>query len=97
VSDSPKTYDALALGATPPAVERIETRLERMLEAVNRNRAAFPLSLSVGVCCHDSTRHGSLQELVEEADRKMYEAKLRRRGRRSSTPTSAAADAPDKK
>ena len=57
-------------------VKRIEDAVRKANHAPDRE---FELSLSAGVAVFDPERPKTLDELIDEADRRMYEAKRRRR------------------
>lgn len=59
-------------------IEVVVNRLGSNVEEHNAQKARpYRLSLSAGVAPYDKERHASLQMLLEEADRSMYEEKLR--------------------
>ena len=69
-------FAILATEITPTDGSRLATRVEDALERVNGTPGrAFRLSLSVGVALFDPDRPRTLDELVGEADRHMYQAK----------------------
>lgn len=58
-------------------------RLRRNLEAFNREKARpYELSMSLGAAAYDPQQPCSLHQLIERADRAMYEDKRRRAGSR---------------
>jgi diguanylate cyclase (GGDEF)-like protein len=59
----------------------ILSRLEKALKKSNAGESRYELSLSVGVARFDPQNAVSLGELMEQADRDMYEQKRRRPGR----------------
>jgi diguanylate cyclase (GGDEF)-like protein/PAS domain S-box-containing protein len=75
-------FCVLLTGGEPPSTE--EPATVRLIEAITQHREdthrPYALSVSVGSAVIDPNDHASLRELVEEADRAMYEAKQTRRG-----------------
>lgn len=64
----------------------IEARLRDRLAALNAEPArAYKLALSVGVCSCDADDERAIDDVVKEADAKMYEQKRARRANRSSS------------
>lgn len=59
-------------------VERIESHLERV---VADEKKPYPLSASFGLAIYDAARHATPEDLIAEADHRMYEAKNRKRPR----------------
>jgi diguanylate cyclase (GGDEF)-like protein len=53
-------------------LQRIE---KRMAEIPAREAKPFPLTASFGVATYDPLRHGKVDDLVAEADSRMYAAK----------------------
>lgn len=70
---------------------RSTTSDEALLERIQRRARAAGLSLSVGVSTSlPDADAASLDELVERADRLMYEAKMSRKRARAATQTAMA-------
>jgi diguanylate cyclase (GGDEF)-like protein len=64
--------------------EMLRGRLQASLDDFNEHSGrAYRLSISVGICEYDPSKPQSLEALVEEADKRMYEDKKERRQRRS--------------
>ena len=81
-------FVVLTIGADDHAMERI---LERLFAAVAKaNREAqrpYALSLSLGVVACDVESGATLDQMIEEADRRMYQAKgEKRRADRHNPP-----------
>jgi diguanylate cyclase (GGDEF)-like protein len=72
-------FVVMAVGAT---LETLQPMLERLNETLAQyhaqNEIPFPLSASVGVAGQDISKPLSLEALLAQADRKMYEEKMRR-------------------
>lgn len=72
-------FAALALEADEDQTRPILTRLDENLEEYNRSRPGFhALSLSVGTAVYDPVEPRPLEDLIVEADHKMY---LHKRGK----------------
>ena len=76
-------FTVLAIDAATAHTQTLLTRLEKVLKEHNR-KMAFPydLSLSVGVSSFNLNQPCSLDELMDRADRAMYEQKRRRKALR---------------
>lgn len=73
-------FAVLATEVSPTDGDRLVTRVEDALGRANEMPGRpFALSLSVGVALHDPERPRTLDELIGEADRHMYEAKQTQR------------------
>ena len=72
---------AVILGNAPDAgIETVRNRLEkRLIEYNARREGSFRLSVSVGLTVFDPARPVTLDELIRQADARMYEEKLRRK------------------
>jgi len=69
-------FAILATEVSPTDGDRLVTRVEEALGRTNEMPGRkFALSLSVGVALYDPERPRTLDELIGEADRHMYEAK----------------------
>lgn len=72
-------FAVLANEAGPGGLRQIWRRLKENLQSKGLQEPLVPLSLSVGVARFDSQNQISLDELLNRADRTMYEAKRSRR------------------
>ncbi len=80
-------FVVLASDVDDASIAVLTTRLERALaEANQRPGRDYQLSFSVGVACFDPLAPVPMEELLVEADTRMYEAKNRRRQVRSRSP-----------
>jgi diguanylate cyclase (GGDEF)-like protein/PAS domain S-box-containing protein len=80
-------FVVLASDVDDASIAVLTTRLERALAEVNqRPDRDYLLSFSVGVACFDPLAPVPMEELLVEADTRMYEAKNRRRHVRSRSP-----------
>ncbi|HOW86587.1 MAG TPA: diguanylate cyclase [Candidatus Aminicenantes bacterium] len=71
----------LAIDIAEGRAAGLARRLEERLQARNaRPGRTFALTFSVGTCRYDPDRPASLQELLTQADRKMYQAKTSKKG-----------------
>lgn len=69
-------FVALTPNTTLEPLEIVITRLQENLEEANlASERKFLLSVSVGMTRYDSTRPCTLEELLAEADKKMYDSK----------------------
>lgn len=73
-------FAVLALEASSQHEGAILRRLEESLKKSNANESRYGLSLSVGVARFDAQHAVSLGDLMEQADRNMYEQKRKRPG-----------------
>jgi len=71
-------FAVLALKASREHEGVILHRLEKSLKKANANESRYELSLSVGLARFDPHRAASLGDLMEQADRDMYEQKRNR-------------------
>lgn len=71
-------FAVLAMDLSREHQQTILNRLHRSLRKAGRNEARYELSLSVGAAWFDPQNPVSLGELMEQADRAMYENKRRR-------------------
>jgi diguanylate cyclase (GGDEF)-like protein len=79
-------FVVLAVGATEQTLQAMLERLSNILTDYHaQDDIAFPLSASIGVIGQDPSKPMSLEALLEEADRNMYEEKVQRRKGRSLT------------
>jgi diguanylate cyclase (GGDEF)-like protein len=74
-------FVVLALEASDQNEAVILRRLEKTLKKSNASESRYELSLSVGVARFDPQNAVSLGELMEQADKDMYEQKRKRPGR----------------
>jgi diguanylate cyclase (GGDEF)-like protein/PAS domain S-box-containing protein len=68
IDDGPETGDQ-------PYLERLHQRIERYNQSSEK---AYPLSLSVGVCSAEAADTRALEQLIECADKELYEEKKRK-------------------
>ncbi len=70
-------FALLALEANDESAEALTARLRRNLLARSQTAGnrPYPLSLSVGVARYDPTHPGSVEDLLRQADARMYEQK----------------------
>jgi diguanylate cyclase (GGDEF)-like protein len=73
-------FAVLAVEASNQDEAGILRRLEKALKKSNTNESRYDLSLSVGVARFDPQNAVSLGELMEQADKDMYEQKRKRTG-----------------
>ncbi len=68
-------------GTSESSAENLRIRLNRNLGLFNaRREPSYSLSLSMGVVRYDTDQPASLENLIAEADKRMYEEKSRKRG-----------------
>jgi GGDEF domain-containing protein len=68
-------------------------RLRRAVEERSPSASApYPLSLSIGEATFDVSRHARVQDLLDEADRSMYEDKAARTRERRGAAESRAGE-----
>jgi len=73
-------FVVLAIDATQGSIAQLNARLDERLTAHNRRAdRPYELSLSIGVAHYDGVRPRTLDDLLAEADRAMYESKSRKR------------------
>ena len=74
-------FAVIPVGTAGDAVPLIVGRFQRNLDAFNaRAELPYRLSVSVGVIMYDPLRPLTLDELLAQADRSMYEQKRLKRG-----------------
>ena len=80
-------FVVLAAIGSDESPESLSTRLQENFDASNalRNRS-YNLSLSVGIAHFDDEQNHSIEELMAQADRAMYENKRQKRSRNSFGP-----------
>jgi len=72
-------FAVLMVESTEAGVERVRTGIERALASHNSSgRRLYRLSISLGISRFGGGETPSLQEMLAEADRRMYETKRRR-------------------
>jgi diguanylate cyclase (GGDEF)-like protein/PAS domain S-box-containing protein len=65
--------------------EVLRARVQAAVETFNEGSSRpYRVSVSIGLCADDPGRPARLEELVEQADKRMYEEKVRRAARRHS-------------
>jgi diguanylate cyclase (GGDEF)-like protein len=80
-------FAVLAVGTPASAGQVLAERLQQVVRAHNAaGPRRFELSLSVGLAQYDPERPCSLQQLLAQADARMYEVKQVRRQARSEAP-----------
>ncbi len=73
-------FVVLAIDATEESIAQLNARLDERLAAHNRRAdRPYELSLSIGVAHYDGVTPRTLDDLLAEADRAMYESKSRKR------------------
>jgi diguanylate cyclase (GGDEF)-like protein len=72
---------AVIMGNAPDSgIETVRNRLEKHLEQYNSRRdGSFRLAVSVGLTVFDPAKPVTVDELIRQADARMYEEKLRRK------------------
>jgi diguanylate cyclase (GGDEF)-like protein len=85
-------FAALAIETSGHNEAAIVARLRESLESVSTKESRYPLCLSVGTVRFAPGTASSIAELMEQADRAMYEAK---RSRRSVKPANSAFPCPN--
>lgn len=90
-------FVSLALLEESEGSDALCQRLEQNLAQSNaREGRRYQLSLSCGITLHEPSSPASLEELIDEADRLMYEQKKRKKAARTTTATAEYAFAPEK-
>jgi diguanylate cyclase (GGDEF)-like protein/PAS domain S-box-containing protein len=80
-------FVVLAALAHDESAESLSQRLQENFAASNASKIRpYNLALSVGIAHFDDKQNHSIEELMAEADRAMYEDKRRKRSRGSFTP-----------
>ncbi len=73
-------FAVILVNATGASVDAVQGRLAKRLQEYNsRKDASFRLSVSLGIAVFNPDQPASVDELVREADSKMYEEKQRKR------------------
>jgi two-component system cell cycle response regulator len=77
---------AVILGNAPDSgIDTVRNRLEKRLAEYNdRKDGSFRLSVSVGLTVFDPAKPVSVDELIRQADERMYEEKVRRKAARGT-------------
>jgi len=69
----------LAINAPAAGIQTILARLQRNLDRYNAQNRYYQLSLSIGVAQFDPRHETTLEELIIEADKSLYDHKRRKR------------------
>ena len=73
-------FVVLAVGADDKTMERVQERLFAAVAKINlETQRPYALSLSLGVVACDVESGATLDQMIEEADRRMYQAKGKKR------------------
>jgi len=73
-------FAVLALDAPPQVAELLASRVvERIAEASKARERGYRLSLTIGTACFDHARTPTLDHLLAEADKRLYEQKPNKR------------------
>ncbi|MBE9474405.1 MAG: GGDEF domain-containing response regulator [Chloroflexi bacterium] len=72
-------FIVLALNAPAAGVQTMTTRLQSNLDRLNSQNRYYQLSLSIGIAQFDPNRVVSLETMIMEADKALYENKRKRR------------------
>lgn len=72
-------FIVLALNAPAAGVQTMTTRLQSNLDRLNSQNRYYQLSLSIGIAQFDPNRVISLETMIMEADKALYENKRKRR------------------
>ena len=83
-------FCVLAFEASSQHEQAILERLNESLRKANEGRTRYSLSLSVGLARFDSRKPVSLEDLMAQADRAMYEQKRRHSARSASKSVSGS-------
>jgi two-component system cell cycle response regulator len=75
-------FIVLALNAPAAGVQKMMTRLQNNLDLHNSQNRYYQLSLSIGIAQFDPNKVVSLEAMIVEADRALYENKRRKGGNR---------------
>jgi len=72
---------AVILGNAPDSgIENVRNRLEKHLVEYNaRREGSFPLTVSMGLAIFDPAKPSTVDDLIKQADERMYEEKMRRK------------------
>jgi diguanylate cyclase (GGDEF)-like protein len=69
-------FVVIPVGTTSDSVEIVLARLQKSLEILNsRSNLGYKLSLSLGIASYDPEQPCSIEELLAQADKSMYERK----------------------
>lgn len=72
-------FIVLALNAPATGVQTMTTRLQSNLDRLNSQNRYYQLSLSIGIAQFDPNRVSSLETMIMEADKALYENKRKKR------------------
>ena len=72
-------FIVLALNAPAAGVKTMTTRLQSNLDRLNSQNRYYQLSLSIGIAQFDPNRVSSLEAMIMQADKALYENKRKRR------------------
>ncbi len=72
-------FIVLALNAPAAGVQKMTARLENNLDRLNSQNRYYQLSLSIGIAQFDPNRVSSLESMIMEADKALYENKRKNR------------------
>jgi diguanylate cyclase (GGDEF)-like protein len=79
-------FAVILVDAPVSGVEAVQARLQKQLDTYNAaSDGAFRLSVSLGMAVFDPATPSSVDELIREADGRMYEAKQRKRPGQDAT------------
>jgi len=80
-------FVVLAALAHDESAETLSQRLQENFDAINASKVRpYNLAVSVGIAHFDDEQNHSIEELMAQADRAMYDDKRRKRSRDSFTP-----------
>lgn len=80
-------FIVLALNAPAAGVQTMMARLHNNLDLHNSQNRYYQLSLSIGIAQFDPSKVVSLEAMIVEADRALYENKRQKRGKRTDKPS----------
>lgn len=72
-------FIVLALNAPAAGVQKMKTRLKSNLDRHNSQNRYYQLSLSIGIAQFDPNHETSLEAMIVEADKALYENKRKKR------------------
>ena len=72
-------FIVLALNAPATGVQTMTTRLQNNLDRYNSQNRYYQLSLSIGIAQFDPNKVSSLDSMIMEADKALYENKRKKR------------------
>lgn len=72
-------FIVLALNAPAAGVQKMKTRLKSNLDRHNSQNRYYQLSLSIGIAQFDPSHETSLESMIVEADKALYENKRKKR------------------